>query len=339
MGVRGKVQVPLSVVRYAPQLAGMWNTFVAQAKNATFLFDRGYMDYHADRFKDHSILILEDGAIVAAFPANETEGGRVVSHGGLTFGGLAMNREVCVDQAIRHWVAFCRYYRDSGFREILYKQVPAIYCDPVAHEDDYFLFHLDARLVRRDLSFVIDSRCRLPYQKRRERMIAKGRKSDVEIRESRDFAPFWDEVLRPNLKSRFGTEPVHSRDEMSLLASRFPTNIRMHEAWMGGKIVAGAVIFVTPRVAHSQYISASPEGRDSGAVDLLFADLVETVYRSKDYFSFGTSNEIEGRQVNAGLADWKEGFGARAHSKDFYLLELTQAVDLDLGKIFIRHEF
>ena len=29
-----------------------WNTLVAQSKNGTFLFDRRFMDYHADRFRD-----------------------------------------------------------------------------------------------------------------------------------------------------------------------------------------------------------------------------------------------------------------------------------------------
>jgi hypothetical protein len=33
-----------------------WNTFVNQAKNATFLFHRDFMEYHKDRFEDYSRL-------------------------------------------------------------------------------------------------------------------------------------------------------------------------------------------------------------------------------------------------------------------------------------------
>ena len=34
--------------------------------------------------------------------------------------------------------------------------------------------------------------------------------------------------------------------------------------------------------------------------------------------SFGTSNEKEGRALNHGLLDWKEGFGARVYTQDHY---------------------
>ena len=39
---------------YDPSMSDEWNRFVASARNATFLFDRGYMEYHSDRFRDAS---------------------------------------------------------------------------------------------------------------------------------------------------------------------------------------------------------------------------------------------------------------------------------------------
>jgi hypothetical protein len=33
-----------------------WNRFNQASRNGTFLFDRGYMDYHADRFTDASLM-------------------------------------------------------------------------------------------------------------------------------------------------------------------------------------------------------------------------------------------------------------------------------------------
>ena len=44
------------IVRYTAEKADEWNAFVAESKNGTFLFNRGYMDYHADRFVDHSLM-------------------------------------------------------------------------------------------------------------------------------------------------------------------------------------------------------------------------------------------------------------------------------------------
>ena len=35
-----------------------WNNFVDISKNSTFLFKREFMDYHAEKFEDYSLLIF-----------------------------------------------------------------------------------------------------------------------------------------------------------------------------------------------------------------------------------------------------------------------------------------
>ena len=49
----------------------VWNAYVAQARNATFLLNRSYMDYHSDRFIDHSLMIFRNDKLYALLPANE----------------------------------------------------------------------------------------------------------------------------------------------------------------------------------------------------------------------------------------------------------------------------
>lgn len=46
-----------NVELYTPERKKEWNIFIENAKNSTFLFDRNYMDYHADRFQDSSLMI------------------------------------------------------------------------------------------------------------------------------------------------------------------------------------------------------------------------------------------------------------------------------------------
>ena len=53
--------IRFDIRRYTPSLADEWNAFVAQSKNGTVLFDRRYMDYHADRFSDCSLLFYRAG--------------------------------------------------------------------------------------------------------------------------------------------------------------------------------------------------------------------------------------------------------------------------------------
>ena len=44
------------VKRYSDENVDLWNGFNAKSKNSMFMFDRNYMDYHRDRFKDYSLL-------------------------------------------------------------------------------------------------------------------------------------------------------------------------------------------------------------------------------------------------------------------------------------------
>ena len=43
----------------------LWNAFVASAKNSLFMHDRNFMDYHADRFLDNSLMFFDDDELLA----------------------------------------------------------------------------------------------------------------------------------------------------------------------------------------------------------------------------------------------------------------------------------
>ena len=47
----------------------------------------------------------------------------------------------------------------------------------------------------------------------------------------------------------------------------------------------------------------------------------------KTYFDFGISTEENGRVLNSGLIDQKEGFGARGVVHDHYELDIAAAVE------------
>lgn len=44
----------LQIRKYTPADKAQWDKFVETSRNGTFLFRRDFMDYHADRFADHS---------------------------------------------------------------------------------------------------------------------------------------------------------------------------------------------------------------------------------------------------------------------------------------------
>lgn len=309
----------IRVERFDPAHAEEWNAFVAASKNGTFLLDRNYMEYHADRFLDHSLLMRDGNQLVGLLPANEAQDW-LHSHGGLTYGGLVLGLRAGAAAVLAMFEALREYLRANALAGILYKTIPSIYHRQPAEEDRYALFRLDARLTRRDVLSVVPGGDRIRYQERRTRGIAAARKAGVTVAESTDFSAFWT-VLEDNLRARFGVAPVHSLKEISLLKQRFPESIRLFEATSQGSVVAGCVIFETHRVAHVQYISASERGKQLHALDALFDHLLTERYARKPFFDFGISNEEAGRVLNAGLVAQKEGFGARTMIHDYYELD------------------
>jgi hypothetical protein len=307
--------------QYSSADAHSWNEFIARSKNGTFLFDRRYMDYHADRFSDSSLIVSEsDDRWVSVLPANRVDSA-LVSHGGLTYGGLISDEEMTTSRMIDLFAALLRYLAEAGIERLEYKTVPAIYHSLPAEEDRFALFLHGASLSRRDVLSVVDLGAQGRIQERRRRGAKKAESLRVAVEESDDWAPFWD-VLTANLLDRHGRRPVHSLDEIVALARKFPDNIRLFVAKREGVVLGGVVMYLASPTAHAQYIGSSAEGRQCGALDLLFGSLIDR-HRSFRYFDFGISNE--GATLNRGLSDFKDGFGARAVVHDHYVLQVSSA--------------
>lgn len=311
----------MHVERYEPRMAGDWDAFVRSSRNGTFLFERGYMDYHADRFPDHSLVVRHEEEWLAVLPAHAT-GNRVATHDGLSYGGLVIGQRMKTPVFLRVFAAALLHLQHSGFTTLDYKTVPHIYHRQPAEEDRYALFRLGAELTRRDVLSVASLGDRLPYQHRRERGIKKAKAAGITVHQESDFRDYWS-LLRATLDERFGAEPVHTLDEIRMLRDRFPSNILLHTVRSSQELLAGVVTYRSSRAIHAQYIAASPAGRELHALDLLFDELLHDVSHDCRYFDFGSSHEEAGRVINEGLIDQKEGFGARSVVHDRYRIDLT----------------
>ena len=321
-----------TIVKYQAQLATTWNNFIASAKNATFLFHRDFMDYHSDRFKDHSLLIFKDNKVVAVLPANIKDG-MLYSHQGLTYGGLVLGKTLKFKEAFDVFKCLLKFLATQGIDRLQLKLIPKIYREQPSDEIDYLLFLVKAELSRCDLSSTIFLPEAIKIQGNRMEGIKKAQQQKLEIREEAVFKPFWDTLLIPNLKEKHGVKPVHSASEIVLLAKRFPENIKQFNVYKDNVIVAGTTLFETQTVAHLQYISANKERQQLGSLDFLLNDLIGEKYADKAYFDFGISNENHGLHLNEGLLYWKESFGARSTAYQFY--EVNTANHRLLNSVFI----
>ena len=311
----------MEIRRYRREDKELWNSFVSKARNATFLFDRNYMDYHADRFDDNSFMFYHKGKLKAVLPANVV-GDTLYSHQGLTYGGLLLDKKATVEDVMECFDSLNSWLRKNGISKVVYKALPWIYQQYPSEEALYALtWKCKAQLISRDISssIVIDNK--LKFAESRKSGIRKALSLNIEVGESNDVDGFWH-VLEDNLGNRYNAKPVHTASEMKLLMSRFPNSIKLYVAKMNGEIVGGTLIYVTPQVVHTQYISASLEGKKHGALDLLFDYIINKVYANCRYFDFGKSTEQGGAYLNEPLIFQKEGFGGRGVCYDWYQWEL-----------------
>lgn len=305
-----------------------WNAFVSVAKNATFLFDRNFMDYHSDRFQDYSLMVFDEKKVVAILPANKVEDS-VFSHYGLTYGGLVLGEKAKLSTTISIFRSILHFLNENKIQKLTIKMIPKFYNLAFSDELDYCLFIADSKIIRADSLSVIDLSNLVQLSKDRRKCAKRGEKSNLIIKEEINFELFWNEILIPNLDTKHKAKPVHSIEEIQLLQSRFPDKIRHFNVYQNDKIVAGTTVFVTDKVAHPQYISGNSDKNELGSLDFLYHHLITEVFSDKNYFDLGISNENQGREINEGLLFWKESFGAKTVVQHFHEVETSNYNLLD----------
>jgi hypothetical protein len=313
-------EAKIRVECYEPRHKAQWDEFVRRSKNGVFLFFRDYMEYHADRFGDFSLLFFEGDRLIALMPANRA-GKTVVSHGGLTFGGIVSDSSMTVSRILAVFSALVEELRAHSIKRLVYKAIPHMYHLLPAEEDLYALFVHNARLVRRDVSSTIVAGNRPPLVRSRRKSSQNALAKGLKVVLSNDFQQFML-IAEAALQSRYGVAPVHTAAEMQMLAQRFPENIKLYAALQDEEMLAGVIFYESANVAHGQYRHATPEGVKLAALDCLLNVMVNEVYVNKPFLDFGTSMMEGGCKLNADLIRNKESFGARATVYDFYELDL-----------------
>ena len=300
---------------YQSQDFSLWNTFISVAKNATFLFHRNFMEYHSDRFEDYSLLVLEGEKVVAVLPANRV-GDTVYSHQGLSYGSIVVADSIRIKDYVSIVKELMLFLYNNGISNLEIKLLPKIYHQTIADEMNYVAFLMEAEIFRTDVYLAIDMQKDYEPNRNRKRALKIASQLGVEIKEDSNYADFWNQILSPNLKERFGVTPVHSCLEIEKLAALFPDAIKLFNAYQGSELKAGVVLFLTETVAHFQYSSGGNDRTDTAALDILFNYVIKK-YSDKKYVSFGSCSEENGLKLNDGLAYWKESFGAKTTVQSF----------------------
>lgn len=311
----------INVLLYSKTRKPEWDKFIQGSKNAHFMFFRDYMDYHSDRFLDFSLMVYDEKmSLIAVLPAN-LQDDKLYSHQGLTFGGFIVDDTMTTAMMLAIFDALVVFAKQNAIHSLIYKCVPYIYHQKPAEEDRYALFRQNAKLIRRDVTSTICLDSAIRYSKGRKWSINKAKKENLFVKESTDYEVFWS-ILSSVLHVSHQAKPVHTLNEIKLLADKFPNHIKLYLVFKESQVIAGAVLYENSNIVHTQYLANSDQGRILFALDFLIDYLIIEKYKDKKYFDFGISNENSGQYLNSGLIAQKEGFGARAVVHDFYELEI-----------------
>ena len=299
-----------------------WDKFNSQAKNQSLLFFRDYMEYHSDRFKDHSLIFRHKGNIVALLPANLSDS-TLYSHSGLTYGGFIVGTEMSSPLMLSVFESLREYMADNNLRTLVYKAMPYIYFKCPFQEDLYALFRNGASLVRRDVGTVVPlgNDVENHFSRLRRRGVKKALNNGIKVHKTNDYTTFMG-IVGEVLHNKYSTKPVHTAQEIEKLAASFQSNIVLYGAFKDSRMVAGVLVYLSNNVAHAQYGFATEEGRNNSALDLLYRSIFLEYKGVKQYFSFGISTENEGQYLNEKLISYKESFGGYSVVSDFYRLTI-----------------
>lgn len=312
-----------TIEKYNKSHYSIWNEFVQQSKNGTFLFHRDFMEYHSDRFTDYSLLVFNKNKPVALLPANIADN-TVYSHQGLTYGGLLFINNPGGEIADSIFNSITLYLKQEGIKQIIIKGQLPIYSNKPTYELGYILFKNGAQLYRRDMNLAINYSLPLCISKSKMKHYRKICGLGLEIKQDNNFTAFWENVLIPRLQEKHNVKPVHTLDEIIMLHNKFPDNIKQYNVYNNDLIIAGLTIFDSGKTVKSQYGATTAEGEKMRALDFLFITLIEQYKHEKSFFDMGIVNENNGLSYNKGLLKQKEELGCSIYLHDFYSLPLSK---------------
>jgi len=317
--------VKLRLVSYESQMVDLWESFLCQRSNGTFLHTRKYLSYHGDRFKDSSFLVYDGNTLVGLIPiaANRENVTAAISHPGISYGGIIHLGRLLGHSMTVTLELLIAQLASEGFTSLRYKSIPHIYNSFPAQDDVYALHQLGANVSRSYLSSTIAVNSQRPINSKNVKGLSNF-SSNFEYRSSfLEIDEFWN-ILTLNLLSKHGSIPTHSLEEMKLLYSLFKDEIQLISVHLHGAMLAGVIVYRTDRVWHMQYLASSEDGKKLQALDWLIQKIItEAKKNSISFVDFGHSNENNGLDLNSGLYKFKSKFGGGGVALLEFILDLT----------------
>ena len=297
------------------------NEFINLVNPKKFINTPKFISYHGDKYEDRSLIIKNERSnIIGFFPASVINE-KIISHPGLTFGGLISSQKRTVD-IFKIYDQIIKFYK-KDFKKLIVKLPPPIYLNKQSSVEEAYFLQKEFKISSYYITSIIDLNNPLPIFKNKKRNINKAKKlSNIDVCLNIPFDDVYIK-LQKSLSERHNISPTHNLDELKLIKDLFPKEIYPIVAVLNNEILAGAIIFESGLITHTQYLFNTNQGMQLGALDLVIDKLIQKIKGNSRYLSFGSSSEKHGKYVNMGLLRFKEEFGSTIQLGKTFELNLT----------------
>ncbi|WP_157686740.1 hypothetical protein [Nonlabens sp. Hel1_33_55] len=296
----------MNITRYTSVYKNQWDDFIRKSASGCFLHERDFMEYHADRFVDHSLMIWNEDELVACFPAHISN--KVLkSHRGLTYASLLVDREESqFDQILAELI---HYVRQQQFDSLELKLPPPFYNANFDWEWS-ILKNSGFKTSLESVDLVVDFTH--DWQPSRKKTIGyrNGKFEKLKLVKYLSLKDFWSDLLEPQLMSRHQAKPTHNIEEIQLLQDYFNSKILQYGVVYNRELVAGITLFDFDHILKIQYAAGNKKGFELNAMDFLYLEIIkEAKEQGRKYVDLGTVNHPDG-SLNEGLLRFKKQLGA-----------------------------
>lgn len=312
----------IRVERYTSAWKSHWDTVVRRAHNGHFMFERDFMEYHADRFDDHSLLFLDDDTPMAVLPAHR-KGEDLISHQGLPFAGLVWVDAVRMSAMSNVVQILIDHLKANGLARLIYTPVPAPYKRFHDDGDVYQLERVGALLRETKVSCAVRVGTSPGIATTRGKHMRRAQRNGLQIDPKLDMARAY-EMISTFLEKKSYRPPVHTLDELQLLARRFPDQIHVHGIFKEDSLLHSIISFHSESCIRLQYMGGTEQGREHYAPDFFYALLFQDPVNQGRWIDFGTSMDLATGELDPELHWYKESFGGRSSLVRTFVLNLRE---------------
>lgn len=309
-------------IEFEPSLRDHWDAFIwNEGLNSTLLHSRPFFEHNPlNAPEESSLLFYKKNEIIAVLPANiySKNGLRLLhSHPRATYGGFVISKNIHVESAIEIVALTISHAKKNHVDQILIRNPFRIYHRQFCDETDYAMWYHGFEIISREIEIAISlegslTRLREKYHKDTRLSLKKSQRF-VSVRLTNEFDQYW-QILERNLLTKYGKLPTHDLMSIKVLREKVSQeNVQLFAAYLGPRLIAGIVIFIASREAlHAQYMATDYEFQEFRPLNAIVDYIIEYGKNSGfKYLNLGMGNENDGKEINAGLFRFKEGFGGR----------------------------